>query len=330
MPRQPRIDIPGLLQHVIIRGIERSDIFYDDDDRDNFLERLGRLLEETETDCFAWALMSNHVHLLLRCNRVPLAKFMRRLLTGYAVSFNRSHQRSGHLFQNRYKSIVCEEEPYFLELVRYIHLNPLRAGLVNSLEELDEYPWCGHPALIGKQFKPWQAIVDVLSHFSERHDKARMHYHTFIADGLTMGKRRDLVGGGLRRSQGEDLSGEEIEVFDDRILGGGDFVNAVLDDDARKLHARQKISLDELERNVARKFDLPETGLRQRGRQNDRSRARALFCYLAVTKLNAKCSELAKRMNVGLSSVSRSVRRGGGIFLEEARLQEWWAALLRQ
>ena len=127
MPRLARLDISGLLQHVIVRGIERRDIFNDDRDRQLFIDRLFALLSETGVRCYAWSLLSNHFHLLLMPTSTPLSYFMRRLLTGYAVSFNRRNKRSGHLFQNRYKSIVCEEEPYLLELVRYIHLNPVRA-----------------------------------------------------------------------------------------------------------------------------------------------------------------------------------------------------------
>ncbi len=115
MPRQPRIDSPDLLYHVIVRGIERRKIFCDDDDRRSFLGRLPSLLVETDTECFAWALIPNHFHLLLRPRHIKLSRFMRRLLTGYTVTFNRRHDRSGHLFQNRYKSIVCEEDVYLLE-----------------------------------------------------------------------------------------------------------------------------------------------------------------------------------------------------------------------
>mgnify|MGYP002154995327 CR=1 FL=1 len=143
MPRAARLDITGLLQHVIVRGIEKRDIFLDDEDRQAFLIRFSKLLQETETDCLAWGLLSNHAHFLLRLKRTKLAILMRRLLTSYAVHFNLRHQRSGHLFQNRYKSIVCEEDPYLLELVRYIHLNPLRTDLVKEIRELDSYPWSG-------------------------------------------------------------------------------------------------------------------------------------------------------------------------------------------
>ena len=135
MPRKARIDAPGALHHIIIRGIERKKIFYDDADRDNFLERLCLVLTQTETLCFAWTLIPNHLHLLLRTGGVPIATVMRRLLTGYVVSFNKRHQRHGPLFQNRYKSILCQEDLYLLELVRYIHLNPLRARLVKGDDE---------------------------------------------------------------------------------------------------------------------------------------------------------------------------------------------------
>ena len=155
MPRQARLDVPGLLQHIMARGIERKEIFKDDRDRQSFLERLAMILEETQTQCYAWALIPNHFHLLLRTSLTPLSKVMRRLMTGYAVTFNKRHKRSGHLFQNRYKSVVCEEDPYLLELIRYIHLNPLRAGLVKDLKELDKYPWTGHSAILGKRKNPF-------------------------------------------------------------------------------------------------------------------------------------------------------------------------------
>ena len=132
MPRKARIDASGALHHIIARGIDRNTIFQDDSDRKNFIDRLATILNETKTVCYAWALIPNHFHLLLRTGLAPVATVMRRLLTGYAMSYNRRHQRHGHLFQNRYKSILCQEDIYLLELVRYIHLNPLRAGIVKE------------------------------------------------------------------------------------------------------------------------------------------------------------------------------------------------------
>jgi len=118
MPRKARLDAPGALHHVIFRGIDRGKIFRDDDDRDDFVERLGSIITATRTACYAWALIPNHVHLLLRTGETPISQVMRCLLTGYAVGFNRRHRRHGHLFQNRYKSILCQADSYLLELTQ--------------------------------------------------------------------------------------------------------------------------------------------------------------------------------------------------------------------
>ena len=144
MPRGPRLDAPGVVHHVIARGIERSKIFRTDDDREDFLERLEVVTQGDRAFVYGWSLIQNHFHLAIRTGTESLATVMRRLTTGYAVAFNRRTKRHGHLFQNRYKSIVVDDEAYLLGLVRYIHLNPLRAGLVRSVTALARYPWSGH------------------------------------------------------------------------------------------------------------------------------------------------------------------------------------------
>jgi len=127
---------------------------------------------------------------------------MRSLLTGYAGAFNRRHKRSGYLFQNRYKSIVVEEEPYLLELVRYLHLNPLRAKLVPDLRARDRYPWTGHSALVGWVPRPWQDTRTVLTQFGPTPARARQAYRAFVAAGVPQGRRPEFQGGGLVRSLG--------------------------------------------------------------------------------------------------------------------------------
>ncbi|MBW1931255.1 MAG: transposase, partial [Deltaproteobacteria bacterium] len=238
------------------RGIERREIFKDDKDRNSFLDRLAIILEETQTQCYAWALIPNHFHLLLRTGPTPLSRVMRRLMTGYAVTFNKRHKRSGHLFQNRYKSVVCEEDPYLLELIRYIHLNPLRAGLVEDLKELDKYPWTGHSSILGKRKNPLipdkpdkrdkrnkpnqsditstsekslaeKTIEDILLLFGDTLKVARRRYRQFVKNGIDQGTRADLQGGGLIRSSGGNKSGllgrkkEDRELSDERVLGSG-------------------------------------------------------------------------------------------------------------
>ncbi len=161
MPRQARLDAPGVLHHVMARGIERGVIFRDNADREDFVRRLARAAESGKIAVYAWALLPNHFHLLVRSGTAPLPRVMRSLLTGYAGRFNRRHRRVGHLFQNRYKSVVCEEEPYFLELVRYLHLNHLRAGIIKDLGQLDRYGYSGHSALVGRVTRPWQDTGEV-------------------------------------------------------------------------------------------------------------------------------------------------------------------------
>ena len=227
MPRQARIDYPGLLQHVIVRGIERRPIVADDTDRERFIQRLEHLTQETAVDCYAWALLDNHFHLLVRPRVDRLATFMRRLLTSYAVSFNKRHSRSGHLFQNRYKSIVCDENAYLLELIRYIHLNPLRAGIIATLEELEQHPWCGHSQLMGASSGSIINQDFVLPLFSQQCKKSRQAYQQFIADGI--GKEViHLSGGGKKTTLALDDNLSEEDYFDERILGGGNFVETVL------------------------------------------------------------------------------------------------------
>jgi len=320
MPRSARIDIPGLLQHVIVRGIERRDIFLDDSDRRLFLERLSKLLADTGTDCLAWALMSNHFHLLL-CPRVTkLSVFMRRLLTGYAIVFNLKHKRSGHLFQNRYKSIACQEDVYLLELIRYIHLNPLRAGLAKSIDELDRYPWSGHAVLMGKQEFAGQNIDDVLRMFGQKKKNARQSYREFVHDGIRQGKRDELVGGGLRRSQGVRNLGE-YEAYDERILGSGEFVESLWRETEFSEIQVSKISLEEIMQRAADMLKVKVELLRQKNRTKELADVRAAICYLAVRVCNFSGVAVARALNMTRSGVSVAVKRGEGIVSENNTLR---------
>ena len=234
MPRQARLDAPGLVHHVMARGIENQKIFRDDKDREGFLVRLAEsLVLSGGASLYGWALMTNHFHLLLRTDEHLLSPIMRRLMTGHAVNYNRRYRRKGHLFQNRFKSIIAEEEPYFLELIRYIHLNPVRVGIVGSVDALAQYPYTGHAVIMGHREYPVQDTVSVLERFSGKAAQARAEYESFIADGFSQGNREELRGGGLIRSIGgfEKFllrNDEPHEASDERILGGGDFVESVL------------------------------------------------------------------------------------------------------
>lgn len=202
MPRQARIDAPGALHHIIARGIERRSIFDDDADRDNFLNRLGQVLSDTHTSCYAWALIPNHFHLLLRSGPTSLSTVMRRVLTGHAIYYNYRHRRHGHLFQNRYKSILCQEDTYLLELVRYIHLNPLRAGVIQDMGMLHRYPYSGHSALLGNINRDWQDTECILKFSGKTLSSSRKRYREFVRKATGLDRRPELTGGGLIRSTG--------------------------------------------------------------------------------------------------------------------------------
>ncbi len=202
----------------IIRGIERNKIVDDDKDRSNFVDRLAGLSGDLQTKVYAWALMNNHAHILVRSGPSGLPTFMRKLLTGYAISYNKRHQRHGNLFQNRYKSIVCQEDAYFKELVRYIHLNPLRAGLVDTLSKLDWYQWCGHAVVMGRRKNEWQDRDYVLGWFGSMEKPARSAYRQFVQKGIVLGNQPHLVGGGLIRSQGGWSQVKALRRIGDRQL----------------------------------------------------------------------------------------------------------------
>jgi REP element-mobilizing transposase RayT len=165
MPRTPRLDAPGATHHVMWRGVARGDIFRDDRDRWRLLELLERVLAEEDVACFAWAFMPNHVHLLLRTGRVPLSRPMARLGTAYASGFNGRHERVGHLFQDRFRSVLVGSDDHLRWLVRYIHRNPLEEGVVQSVGALAGHPWTGHAELMGRRPQTLVRIDAALSWF---------------------------------------------------------------------------------------------------------------------------------------------------------------------
>ena len=315
MPRQPRLDAPGALHHIMGRGIERTNIFRIDRDRDDFLNRLANQCWDGNLIVYAWCLLSNHFHLLARTGRQSISRSMKKLLTGYVVNFNLRHKRTGHLFQNRYKSIICEDDPYLLELTRYIHLNPVRAGIVGGVEELNNYRWAGHSAIMGNMERTWQEIDTVLGYFG-RGREAVEKYEQFVREGILQGRRPELVGGGLIRSQGGwsqvlPLKRKGVKVAsDERILGGEGFVERLLSEaeerEKETLRLSRKVpDLATLMKKIAKGERIEESELRSGKRKKDVVRGRRLFCQLAVGKMGYPGAEVARYLGVTTSSVNR-------------------------
>ena len=328
MPRQARLDAPGVLHHIMIRGIERRKIFVNDRDREDFLDRLSKLLPQTETACYAWVFIPNHAHFLFRTGLAPLASIMRRLLTGYAVSFNRRHKRHGQLFQNRYKSIVCQENAYLKELVRYIHLNPIRAGIVPGIKELNKYPYCGHSSLMGKKERPWQDVEYVLGYFGRTPGQARRAYLNFMERGIGQGSREDLTGGGLIRSVGGwsevkqlKRQGHEHVMSDERILGDSAFVENLLsqaDEAYERRYELKRLGYDaeRVAKRVGEIYDMDPREFLSKGKQQLKVTARSLFCFWAMKELGMSLRELARRLEISPPAVGYSVERGEAIARE--------------
>jgi REP element-mobilizing transposase RayT len=292
MPRKARIDAPGALHHIIVRGIERRRIFSDDQDRENFVKRLDDIITDTETFCFGWALIPNHLHLLLRTGKTSLSTVMRRLLTSYAVFYNRRHRRHGQLFQNRFKSILCQEDTYLLELVRYIHLNPLRAKLIKDLKELDKYPYSGHSAIMAKKQRDFQDVEYVLRFFGKI---------IRSAGGWSVLKA-------MRRAQ-VCMKGDE------RILGDGEFTQSVLDSAKEQVEQRYRLktqgyNLDKAALRVSTVLGLDPEQIWVPGKHPMTVKARSSFCYWAVRQLGFSATELSKRLGISQPAVSISVKRG--------------------
>jgi len=315
MPRQPRLDAPGALHHIMGRGIERTRIFRTNQDREDFLKRLADLSMAGELIVYAWSLMPNHFHLLLRTGRQPISRSMRRLLTGYVVNFNLRHNRYGHLFQNRYKSIICEDDPYLLELTRYIHLNPLRAGIVGSLEELRNYRWTGHAAIMGRVKRDWQDIRAIKAYFGKGR-RAVEKYEQYVREGASLGKRPELVGGGLIRSLGGwsqvlSLRRRDIKVAsDERILGRDEFIQKLMSEaeerekDTLRM-GREVPDLLTLAKRIIRGEGIEESELRSGARKKEVVRGRRLFCQLAIGRMGYPGAEVARFLGVTTSSVNR-------------------------
>ena len=302
------------------RGTERQRIFQDDADRENFVQRVAGLVDAAALTVYAWALLPNHFHLLVRTGRQPLARSMRSLLTGYAGAFNRRYRRKGHLFQNRYKSVVCDEETYFLELVRYLHLNPLRARLVTDLAGLAEYAYSGHGALVGRQAYAWQDTAAVLQQFGTTQRWARREYLRFVAEGMGQGRRTELQGGGLIRSAGgwaavqELRRGREGYLGDERILGSSEFVERIRQEVEEQAAQAQRPprspSVETVIERVCEAEGIRIEEIAGTGRRAVVSRARAGVAYLWLERLGQGGPVAARALGLHPATIYAVARRG--------------------
>ncbi|MHB8968791.1 MAG: transposase [Thermoleophilia bacterium] len=298
-----------MLYHVIARGIERRQIFSDNADRDFFLARLGRLVRETGMHVYAFALIPNHFHLLVRRDAGPLASFMQRLLTAYAIYYNRKIGRTGHLFQNRYKTVICQDDVYFMQLVRYICLNPLRAGLMADLDQLSSFDYSAYAYILGRKKLGWFDPLPVLAFYGGKRASAVCAFKKFVTEGLEDGKKPELEGGGLKRSLGlpERLPREQ-QAYDERILGQGGFVETVIGTTAGREEMVDGISPEAIMEEVCELFQISLAELTSGSRTRVVCAARAHAARNMAVSCRISKSEIASRLSVSLPAILKQLR----------------------
>ncbi len=260
MARKPRVHFAGALYHVIARGNQRQDIFLDDRDFQTYLAYLSEYKSKFSFHLYAYALMRNHIHILLEVKETPLSKGMQILQFRYTRYFNKRYKKTGHLFQGRYRAILCDKDTYLFELIRYIHLNPVRAGIAESPEK---YSWTGHLEYLGKNQRTLIDKTLVLSRFGKRLSLARRRYRQFVLEGL-----------------GEVHQEKYYRVKDQRYLGEDEFVEEV-----EKLSESQgigywDISMEDIVKKVGERLGIPWERMYSLTRERQGAYGRGVVGYL--------------------------------------------------
>lgn len=290
MARRIRLDAPHRAHHVMVRGLDGAPIFIDADDCQDFVDRLIRLLPECETRCLAWAIMPNHAHLVLQTDRGELSRVMRRLNTGYAARFNRLHARRGYVFQNRFRSRIATDDADLIGLIRYVHLNPLEAGIVESLDSLARFPWSGHGALIGMRPPfPFEAVGDALALFGDEVRNARARLMAWMS----------RIEPEVNEPDGEPVAIDPAALYSTIVEPHG------------------RIGLDVLLSAASARYGVSIDELRSRSKQPHITRARAAIAWVAVVELGVSGRLVSAALGVNPSTVSSALARGRRVSHED-------------
>jgi putative transposase len=288
MARKPRVHYPAALYHVIMRGNARQDIFFDDADRYRFYLLLQEGFERYGHRIHAFCLMSNHIHLAIQVGEVSLSRIIQNLAFRYTKWINWRQNRSGHLFQGRFNAVLVDADSYLLELTRYIHLNPVRAGMIQFPEE---YPWSGHRAYLGMETIPWLTTDFVLSQFARKEEKARLKYREYVDEGKAEGHLQQYHSG---------------SAYDSRVLGDDAFIDRVLTQTEAK--PKQRKNLDEIIQRVCRKYGIEDEELKAPGKYRKYSEARGVVAWLILETGEAKLVELSRYTRRDVSTLSSAAK----------------------
>lgn len=287
MARKPRVHFPGAVYHVLLRSSE-GQVFRDESDCETFCELLREGVERFDHRVHAFCLMPDHVHLAVQVGQMPLSRAMQNLGFRYTRWFNNRYDRSGRLFRDRYKAILVERDAYLLDLVRYIHLNPMRTKLVRV--PID-YPWSSHRAYCGKQQLPWLSTDLVLTQFDPHERLAMNRFQRFMVDGLGEQDRDDLQRGGEH---------------DRRLLGDEQFVAKALEPaPTREGRADARAVLD----LILQAYGLTDRQLRNPGKSRYPSEARGVAALVVFEDGYGSLVELGRLLNRDATTLSSAIRR---------------------
>jgi REP element-mobilizing transposase RayT len=283
MARKPRIHLDGALYHVMLRGNGGQAIFLSDDDHDAFEALVTEGISRFGHRIHAYCWMGNHVHLAIQVADTPLSKIMQNLAFRYTRQFNRREERIGHLFQGRFKALLVDADSYLLELVRYIHLNPVRAKLV---ADPADYTGSGHRAYLGKAHKEWLTTDWVLAQFASSTSAARRRYEAFVHAGLHEGHR-------------EEFHRERLE---GAILGQDRFVEKIVSRQATR--PSRRIPLDAIIRAVAHAWETSQGALHSPSRVRTLAEARSAAAYLVAEYGEGTLTSLGQALKRDVSTLS--------------------------
>ena len=270
------------------RGNQGQAIFREDQDRERYLGFLKEGQKRFGYRLYAYVLMGNHVHHLIEIGQTPLSKVMQNILFRYTRYWNRRYKKTGHLFQGRYKSILCDKESYLLELIRYLHLNPVRSKIV---DDPGNYAWSSHGAYLKGEAKSWIAVDEVLLHWGKGRAQAIAGYRRFVLDGITDGHRDDLY-----------------KVIDQRYLGDDGFVERVEEwEPEREERQIVEISWAEIKDRVCKQFGLPASAVLHRGRAREIVRVRRVMAWVGRELGGFTNQTLAKELQQEPAVLSRGL-----------------------
>lgn len=291
MPRKPRIEYFGAFYHVITRGNQKQKIFKETPDYEKYLQLLASYKQRQHFRIYAYVLMSNHLHLLIETQDIPLSKSLQGINQSYTMYFNRKYRTVGHLFQGRYKAILCDRERYLLALLKYIHHNPVRAKIA---EATSLYRWSSDSAYRSK--KESEGLTDVeavLRMFSESRSRARQKYADFMDDGVSVKKQ------------------EVYATIDQRLLGDDAFVDRIVEEHGKpvkKERRRREYTLARIAGAVVHAGQITVGDLRGSGRQREIAQARSAFTVLAK-EYGYRGVEIARYLRRDPTAVTQYARK---------------------